>query len=73
MLDVADRPNHMEVNAEFVTDVSLAGAYMSRNESEARRRKTRTQFIEERGDNGLVIAHRPGTTFRLVTMEYTGE
>ena len=73
MLDVADRPNHVEVNAEFGADVSLAGAYVSRNESETRRRETCTQFVDERGDNGLVVTHRPGTTFGLVTMEYTGE
>ena len=73
MLDIADRPNHVEVNAEFGADVSLAGAYVSRNESETRRRETCTQFVEEGCDNGLVIAYRPGTAFGLVAMEHTGE
>ena len=72
-LYVADRPNHVEVNAEFGTDVSLEGAYVSRNESETRRRETCTQFVDERGDDGLVVTHRSGTTFGLVAMEHTGE
>ena len=73
VLDIADRPNHVETDAEFRTDVSLASAYMGRNESEARRRKTCTQFIEQRGDDGLVIAYGPGTTFGLVAIEHSSK
>ena len=73
VLDIADRLNHMETDAEFRTDVSLARAYMSRNESEARRRKARTQLIEQCGDDGLVIAYGPGTTFGLVAIEHSSK
>ena len=69
VLDVDDRPNHVESDAEFRTDVGLSRAYMGRNESEARRHKARTQLIEQCGDDGLVIAYGPGTAFGLVAIE----
>ena len=70
VLDIADRPNHVEVNAEFGTDISLARAYVSRNESETRRCEACTQFVEQCGDDSLVIAHGPRTALGFVTIEH---
>ena len=73
VLDIADGPNHVEIDAELRTDIGLARAYMGRDEGEARRRKAGTQLIEQCGDNGLVVTYGPGTAFGLVTIEHPSE
>jgi hypothetical protein len=49
VLDIADRPHHVEVHTEFGTNVFLTGAYMGRDEGEARRSETCTQFVKQCG------------------------